>query len=58
MTNSGWNIATVNNTNILVVLAVFASFIAYYAALFVWDTHDKRAVIILYRKGGICEMEL
>jgi capsular polysaccharide biosynthesis protein len=52
------HIATVNNTNILVVLTVFASCIAYFAVFVICDTYDKRAVIILYRKGGICGMEL
>jgi hypothetical protein len=52
------HIATGNNTNILVVLMVFASFIAYFAVFFISVTYDKRAMIILYRKGGIFEMEL
>jgi len=52
------HIATVNNTNILVVLMVFASCIAYFAVFFICDTYDKRVVVILYRKCGNCEMEL
>jgi hypothetical protein len=49
---------TVNNTNLLAVLTVLASFNAYFAVFFICVTYDKRAVIVLYRKGGICEMEL
>jgi len=52
------HIATVNNTKSLVVLKVFASIIACVAVFFICDTRDKRAVIILYRKGVIYEMEL
>lgn len=52
------HIATVNNTKILVVLTIFASFITHFALFCICDTYDKRAVIILYRKGGIYEMEL
>jgi capsular polysaccharide biosynthesis protein len=52
------HIATVNNTNVLVVLTVFASCVAYFAVFFICDTYDKRAVIILYRKCGNYEMEL
>jgi len=52
------HIATVNNIKILVVLTGFASFIAYFAVFFICDAFDKRSVIILYRKGGIYEMEL
>jgi len=52
------HIATVNNTNILVVLTVFASFIACFALFFICDTYDKRAVIFLYSKGRIYEMKL
>ena len=44
------HIAKVNNTNILVVLMIFDSFMACFAVFFICDTHDKTAVTVSYNK--------